>query len=78
MFSPCVAKEFEFSDPNTNNNVQYNVTVKLLKEYLEKHRINLANYTAQDFDCITGNLGFTFSRPGGLKENVEFYTGSSV
>ena len=78
MFSPCIAKETEFSDPNTNNNVQYNVTVKKLKEYLDNNKINISNYPAEEFDSINGNLGFAFSRPGGLKENVDFYSGSSV
>jgi len=78
MLSPCIAKDTEFSDPNTNNNVQYNVTVIKLKEYLEKRKINLSNYPALDFDNMAPNLGFAFSRPGGLKENVDFYTNSML
>ncbi|MCL2038869.1 MAG: methyl-accepting chemotaxis protein [Bacteroidetes bacterium] len=78
MFSPCIAKEIEFVDPNTNNFVHYNVTATKIKEYLEKHRINLSNYEEQEFDNVNSNLGFTFSRPGGLKENVDFYTNSAL
>lgn len=78
MFSPCIAKEAEFVDPNTNSYVNYNVTTKKIKEYLEKHKINLSNYPAEEFDNISPNLGFTFSRPGGLRENVDFYTNSAL
>ena len=78
MLSPCIAKKSEFEDPNTHNFVQYNVTVTKLKEHLKNNNINLKSFSAQDFDSIHSNLGYAFSRPGGLRENVDFYTNSSV
>ena len=78
MISPCIAKESEFNDPNTQDYVSYNVTVSQLKKYLDKNKIDLNNYRALEFDNIHPNLGFTFSRPGGLRENVDFYTNSDL
>ena len=78
MLSPCIGKKSEFEDPNTKDFVRYNVTITKLKEYIQKNNIRLNDFPAQDFDNIHSNLGFTYSRPGGLKENVDFYTNSSV
>jgi len=78
MLSPCIAKETEFLDPNTQNYVNYNVTVSHLKQYLSDNKIHLEDFPHSDFDNIQSNLGYTFSRPGGLKENVDFYTNSGV
>jgi len=78
MLSPCIAKKSEFETNNTNGYVSYNVTIAKLKEYIEKNKINLSNYPEVEFDNIESNLGFTFSRPGGLKENVDFYTNSAL
>ena len=40
-------------------------------DYLEAHEINLNGYDEKDFDDLECGLGFLYSRPGGLKENVE-------
>ncbi len=78
FLSPCIAKGVEFSDPNTGGNISYNVTfVKLLK-YLEDNNIDLSQYDEVSFDNINGSMGFTFSRPGGLKECVRHYKGESA
>ncbi|XOQ49364.1 MAG: hypothetical protein ACFWUM_10720 [Eubacteriales bacterium] len=58
--------------------IKYNVTISKLKEYIEKNNINLSSYPSVDFDDTPCDLGFAFSRPGGLKENVEFHMGNSV
>ena len=71
FLSPCIGKTNEINDANTNNYIQYNVTYKKLMEYLEKNRINLSRYNGQDFEDIGCSLGCLFSRPGGLRENVE-------
>ncbi len=78
FLSPCVGKRFEFTDENTGDNIQYNVTYASLKQYLVDHQINLNSFPAIKFDNIDGSWGFAFSRPGGLKENVHFYLGEDV
>lgn len=73
FLSPCLGKIDEFEDPNTNDYVSYNITYKKIKEYLKQNRINLNSYQELDFDDIGCGLGLTFSRPGGLRENVEYH-----
>lgn len=72
--SPCIAKSHEFE---ATNYVSYNVTLKKLYEYIEKHNIQLPNESAE-FDHIDSALGRLYSMPGGLKENVEFYLGKAL
>lgn len=71
FLSPCIAKTNEINDYNTGNVIQYNVTFKKLKEYMVKNHINVSNFNRQPFEDIGSSLGCLFSRPGGLKENVE-------
>jgi len=71
FLSPCIGKIDEINDSNTHGIINYNITYKKVKEYIEKNKIILANYSEQDFDDMGCGLGFVFSRPGGLKENVE-------
>ncbi|MEG1492409.1 MAG: [Fe-Fe] hydrogenase large subunit C-terminal domain-containing protein [Oscillospiraceae bacterium] len=78
FLSPCIAKSIEFHDENTSEFISYNVTYVGLKQYFEKNNINLREYKSLPFDNIDGSMGMTFSRPGGLKENVYFYLGSDV
>jgi len=78
FISPCIAKTIEFSDENTYGMIKYNVTIAKLKEYIKKNNINLSDYPSVDFDNTPCDLGFAFSRPGGLRENVEFYMGGDV
>lgn len=72
FLSPCLGKVQEFAD--TDGLVTYNVTYKKLKEYAKSHNIRFADYAAHDFDDIGCALGLTFSRPGGLRENVDYHT----
>jgi iron only hydrogenase large subunit-like protein len=71
FLSPCISKGDEINDKNTYGYVKYNVTFKKLKEYLEKNKINLSLFEETDYNGIECSLGYLFSRPGGLKENVE-------
>ena len=73
FLSPCVGKIDEFTDKNNNGIVDYNVTYKKLKEYIANNRLNINNANESDFDDIGCGLGLTFSRPGGLRENVEYH-----
>lgn len=74
FLSPCIGKIDEINEKDTAGLVQYNVTYAKLEQYLSKNGINLANYPEADFEDQGCGLGLTFSRPGGLRENVEFHT----
>lgn len=71
FLSPCIAKADEIYDENTYGYVSYNVTFKKLNQYLENKNINLDKYQEVNYDYIGSDLGFLFSRPGGLKENIQ-------
>lgn len=73
FLSPCLGKGDEFKDVNTHDNIQYNITYKKLLEYFEKHNIDFNQYQECDFDYSDNGIGSIFSRPGGLKENIEYY-----
>lgn len=73
FLSPCIAKSTEIKDPNTKSMIQYNVTYKKLLDYIDKNRININQYDEKGFDDIGAGLGVVFSRPGGLRENVEYH-----
>ncbi len=69
FLSPCIAKKNEME--KTNEVISYNVTYKNISEYLTAKGINLSVYEEKDFDDNPCSLGFLYSRPGGLKENIE-------
>lgn len=73
FLSPCIGKRQEIKDATTNGNVQYNVTFKKLQEYLDSNGESITRYREVEFDELGLGLGFLFSRPGGLRENVEAY-----
>ena len=73
FLSPCVAKADEINDNNTYGYIKYNVTFKKLTEYLEANHIDISQYKGAEFDDLGCSLGFLFSRPGGLKENIELH-----
>jgi iron only hydrogenase large subunit-like protein len=76
FLSPCLGKVQEFED--TDELVGYNVTYKKLKEYAVRNGIRFGDYEEHDFDDIGCGLGLTFSRPGGLRENVDYHTGGAA
>lgn len=71
FLSPCIGKIDEFTDPDSGSFVNYNVTYAKLAEYIEKKGVNLETYPETDYDDIGCWLGCVYSRPGGLRENVE-------
>jgi iron only hydrogenase large subunit-like protein len=71
FLSPCIAKIDEIKNSKTNDIIQYNVTYKKMQEHIERKGINLSNFEEHEFEDIGCSLGCLFSRPGGLKENVE-------
>lgn len=76
FFSPCLGKTQEFTD--TDKLVHYNVTYKKLQEYVTKQGANIESFSEHEFDDIGCGLGVTFSRPGGLRENVDYHTGNTA
>ena len=70
FLSPCVAKADEISDANNKGLVQYNVTFRKLQEKIDREQIKLQSYPAASFEGMDAALGHTYSRPGGLKENI--------
>lgn len=70
FLSPCIGKIDEIMDHNTGGYIEYNVTYKKLSEYIKNNGIDLSNFDECEFDDMGCALGFLFSRPGGLKENV--------
>ncbi|MEG0753373.1 MAG: [Fe-Fe] hydrogenase large subunit C-terminal domain-containing protein [Angelakisella sp.] len=79
FLSPCISKKHEFEDCNSGNYIHYNVTYVKLLEYLKRNSIDLNAVTGEHtFDSVDAGLGFAFSRPGGLKENVRFFLGEDV
>lgn len=73
FLSPCIGKTCEISDSNTDGLIKYNVTYKKLKEYIKRQEVNLQQFSPVDFEDIGCGLGLVYSRPGGLRENVEFH-----
>lgn len=71
FISPCIAKIDEFNDPNTGGYVSYNVTYEKIRGWFEKHGVDVSSGPPRDFDNRDAWLGAVYSRPGGLRENVE-------
>jgi signal transduction histidine kinase/CheY-like chemotaxis protein/iron only hydrogenase large subunit-like protein/HPt (histidine-containing phosphotransfer) domain-containing protein len=69
--SPCTAKKNEFEDTHL---AQYNITFARLLEYLNENNITLPDEKTE-FDHDESGLGSLFPMPGGLKENIEYFTG---
>ncbi len=78
FLSPCIAKQYEFSDPNTQNYINYNITFQKLNEYIKKREIPLSSFPEDKFDSIEAERAVAFSRPGGLKETILRELNSSV
>jgi PAS domain S-box-containing protein len=72
--SPCIAKTNEFEDTGL---AKYNVTYIKLLEYLKEKNITLPNEETE-YDSYDESLGFRFSRPGGLRENIEFFADRKI
>jgi methyl-accepting chemotaxis protein/NAD-dependent dihydropyrimidine dehydrogenase PreA subunit len=68
IVSPCIAKKREFEEVGLGD---FNVTMKKIKEYLEKHRINLNSFKETEFDNDPAERAVLFSTPGGLLRTVQ-------
>lgn len=74
--SPCAAKKDEFMQTGL---IDYNITISRLKKYISKMGVSLPVYDENfKFDGSEGLLGAVFPKPGGLKENLNYYLGSDL
>lgn len=73
FLSPCISKIDEIQDKYNEGLIQYNVTFTKILQYLRKHQIDLSQYEEVNYDGLDCGIGLTYSRPGGLRENVEFH-----
>lgn len=71
FLSPCISKSDEINDKNTGGYIEYNVTFNKLEKYIKENAVDLSVYEEKDFEDMGPFLGVLFSRPGGLRENVE-------
>ncbi len=78
FLSPCIAKGYEFTDPNTHNYINYNITFKKLNDYIKKREIPINSFPEENYDSIDAERAVAFSRPGGLKETLERELNNSV
>ncbi|TGE31661.1 EAL domain-containing protein [Desulfosporosinus sp. Sb-LF] len=77
FLSPCIGKIDEIQEINTMGLVNYNVTYQKMEVYFEKNHINLNDYPEVDYEDSGCGIGLTFSRPGGLRENIELQFGGA-
>jgi methyl-accepting chemotaxis protein/iron only hydrogenase large subunit-like protein len=73
FLSPCIAKKDEIESKENSGHVSYNITLGKIIKYIQKEGINLDSYEEVDFKD-KDVFGFLYSRPGGLRENVEAIT----
>ena len=74
FLSPCIAKKAEIESKRGLGLVRHNVTFKSLMEYIANEGVNLKDYPAVEEEYSPG-LGALLPRPGGLRENIEYYLG---
>ncbi|MCK4795730.1 MAG: 4Fe-4S binding protein [Spirochaetes bacterium] len=63
---PCLSKRREFRDPDTDNAIQFNLTIENLKKYMEIHKTDLNKYKESDFDFLPAERGSVFCKPAGF------------
>jgi iron only hydrogenase large subunit-like protein len=75
FLSPCIGKKIEIDSARGKGLIHYNVTFTRLLEHIKKMNINIHSQPA--VDCLIDyGMGALFPKPGGLRENVEFYAGT--
>ncbi|NCB31502.1 MAG: 4Fe-4S dicluster domain-containing protein [Clostridia bacterium] len=74
FLSPCVAKTDEFRDTGLD---AFNLTFKNLKQLIENGELGLPE-ESDSFDQTEAGMGRIFSRPGGLMENIAYYSGNKL
>ncbi|MCL2216390.1 MAG: methyl-accepting chemotaxis protein [Defluviitaleaceae bacterium] len=74
FLSPCIGKKTEINSKRGQNLIHYNVTFTNLMGHIRDSKINLYSYPEVE-DVIDYGMGALYPKPGGLRENVEFYMG---
>ncbi len=75
FLSPCIGKKRESDNKLVHDVLDYNVTMTKFIQYLKDNKVNLDKFPEENFDNMQGSIGFTFSRPGGMSENIKFNLG---
>jgi len=75
FLSPCVAKKVEIDSSRGKGLIQYNVTFKKLMTHIGT--VDLNKYPPCEDEMEYG-MGTMFPKPGGLKENIEYYLGADA
>lgn len=73
FLSPCIGKIIEINERVMDGLVDYNVTYEKIERYLKNNHLELSLNQEADYDGVGYGIGLTFSRPGGLGENIEFH-----
>ncbi|MDR3564750.1 MAG: [Fe-Fe] hydrogenase large subunit C-terminal domain-containing protein [Negativicutes bacterium] len=71
FLSPCIGKVDEIASVEL---VDYNVTFAKLANYIEARNVDLDRVAEVDYDRVGHGIGLIFSRSGGLRENIRYYT----
>ncbi|EGW39197.1 EAL domain-containing protein [Desulfosporosinus sp. OT] len=74
FLSPCIGKIDEINEEYASGLVNYNVTYEKMERYFQSTHVDLTDFPEENFDDVGCGIGLTFSRPGGLRENVEFHS----
>ncbi len=69
----CLSKRREFRDPDTDNEIQFNITVKNLEKYMGLHNVNLSEYKDDKPDWIESIAGKVFCKPSGYISMMSKY-----
>jgi Na+-translocating ferredoxin:NAD+ oxidoreductase RNF subunit RnfB len=75
FLSPCFGKKTEFV---RYGQIKYNVTYKALVDYFKRNKLNYSTSLPTEPDSPPGELGSFYPAPGGLKQNVHFFTNSQA
>ncbi len=78
FLSPCIGKKRECESDETHGVIELNVTFAKFLERIKSENVNLDTYEDSKFDNAEGSIGFTFSRPGGLSENIKAHLGQDI
>jgi len=77
FLGPCIAKKAEIESKRGQGLVNFNITFKKLMEHIKNSGINLSDHPALDIS-MGFRMGALYPKPGGLRENIEYYMGSEA
>jgi len=77
FLSPCIAKKHEIESKRAKGMIRYNVTFANLMKYIDETGVRLGSYPDVE-DEIEYGMGSLYPKPGGLRENVEYYLGADA